>query len=207
MRAEDLRGPRIYSTDLLPSHFDADDQAGSVDVAARALKVKILTKGQVTLNSAYLLSPMAILLLDRHPDLFAGPAILPAFREDKTALADLLTSNEDLTRHGFDTQRIDDHIARLDGMISQVMPWSLGNIDERFRTLLVSGLENGGSLVARALVEAGFAEGDITNLIADLRTMPLSESINLRTYIAGLPIAVQCGSACKKDPVSGVIGV
>lgn len=191
VRAEDLRGPRIYSTDLLPSHFDAADPAGSVDVAARALKVKILTKGQVTLNSAYLLSPMAILLLDRHPDLFAGSAILPAFREDKTALADLLTSNENMTPHEFDAQRIDDHIARLDGMISQVMPWSLGNIDDRYRTLLVSGLENRDSLVARALIEAGFADGDITNLIADLRTMSLSESINLRTYIAELPTAMQ----------------
>ncbi len=191
VRAEDLRGPRIYSTDLLPSNFDATDPDGSVDVAARALKVKILTKGCVTLNSAYLLSPMAVLLLDRHADLFNGPAILPAFREDKAALADLVTSNDDMAGRGIDAQRLDDHIARLEGLVTRVLPWSLGNVGERYRTLLVSGLENPTSLVVRTLGTAGFAEGDVARLITDLQGLPLSESITLRDYIAGLPAAVQ----------------
>ena len=191
VKAEDLRGPRIYSTDLLPSHFDGADPNGSVEVAARALKVKILTKGCVTLNSAYLLSPMAVLLLDRHQDLFNGPALLPAFREDKTALGDLLTSNESMANHGIDTQRVDDHIVRLEGLVTRVMPWSLGNIDTRFRSLLISGLENPESLVVRAIGEAGYSPTEIARLIADLQALPLSESISLRNYIAGLPAAVQ----------------
>lgn len=188
---QQLRGPRIYSTDLLPSNFDAADPDGSVDTAARALKVKILTKGCVTLNSAYLLSPMAILLLDRHPDLFNGPAILPAFRDDKTALSDLLASNEDMAAQGFDAQRVADHISRLDTLITRVMPWSLGDVGEKFRALLVSGLENSTSLVAHALGDEGFADADIVKLIDDLKTLPLAESITLRTYVASLPAAVQ----------------
>ncbi|MGE4302611.1 MAG: hypothetical protein AB7E24_01100 [Novosphingobium sp.] len=191
VKAEELRGPRIYSTDLLPSHFDATDPDGSVRVAARALKVKLLTKGRVTLNSAYLLSPMAVLLLDRHADLFNGPAILPAFREDKAALADLVTSNEDMASHGIDAQRLNDHIARLEGLVTHVLPWSLGNVGELFRTLLVSGLANQTSLVVRTLNAAGFAEDDVAKLIADLQGLPLSESISLRTYIAGMPTAVR----------------
>lgn len=132
--------------------------------------MKILTKGCVTLNSAYLLSPMAILLLDRHPDLFNGPAILPAFRDDKTALSDLLASNEDMAAQGFDAQRVADHISRLDTLITRVMPWSLGDVGEKFRALLVSGLENPTSLVVRALGDEGFADTDIVKLIDDLKT-------------------------------------
>src|SRR3546814_18429786 len=79
-------GPRIYSTDLLPSHFNPEQPEESVELAARALKVKMITKGIVTLNSAYLVSPLGVLLMDKHPDLFSGEAIVPEFRTDQESL-------------------------------------------------------------------------------------------------------------------------
>src|SRR3546814_6458130 len=98
VKAEELRGPRIYSTDLLPSHFNPEQPEESVELAARALKVKMITKGIVTLNSAYLVSPLGVLLMDKHPDLFSGEAIVHAFRTDKESLADLIASDRKSTR-------------------------------------------------------------------------------------------------------------
>jgi hypothetical protein len=57
---------------------------------ARALKIKIITKGLVTLNCAHLISPLGVHLLKVHPDLFDGEALLPAFREDKNNLCDYI---------------------------------------------------------------------------------------------------------------------
>ena len=42
---QDLKGPRVYSTDLLPSFYDPARVQESVVLAARALKIKIITKG------------------------------------------------------------------------------------------------------------------------------------------------------------------
>ncbi len=191
IKAESLRGPRIYSTDLFPSHFDASDPEGSVEVTARALKVKILTRGLVSLNSAYLVSPLAVLLFDRHPDLLAGPAILPAFREDKESLTDLISSNEDALAYGIDQQRMDDHIARLNGAIMQVMPWALADVGERLRTLLIGGLANPQALIVRTLTANGLDSAAIATIVTDLERLPLDDSIILRNYTAGLPAEAQ----------------
>jgi hypothetical protein len=191
VKAEDLRGPRIYSTDLFPSHFDANDPEGSVEVAARALKVKIITRGLVSLNSAYLVSPLAVLLFDKHPDLLAGPAILPAFREDKDSLHDLLPSNEEAVSYGIDRQRMDDHIDRLNGTITRVMPWVLGDVGERLRSLLIAGLANPEALIVRKLTANGLDAAAVARIVTDLERLPLDDSITLRTYIAGLPAGAQ----------------
>jgi hypothetical protein len=66
VKAEELAGPRVYSTDLIRTLFDPGDPANSRATSARALKIKIITKGLVTLNSAHLVSPLGVHLLDKH---------------------------------------------------------------------------------------------------------------------------------------------
>jgi len=41
IKADELVGPRVYSTDLLPSLYDVKKLDESVAVAARSLKIKI----------------------------------------------------------------------------------------------------------------------------------------------------------------------
>src|SRR3546814_3964818 len=72
----------------------------------------MITKGIVTLNSAYLISPLGVLLMERHEDLFSGDALVPAFRRDKESLTDLIASNEGINEAGITDRRLDEHIAR-----------------------------------------------------------------------------------------------
>jgi len=118
VKAEDLHLPRVYSTDLLPSLYDPSDPAASVRVTARALKIKIITKGLVTLNSAYLISRLGVDLLDRHPDLLAGEAILPVFRTDKSSFADLIPSTADPGLLRIDEKRLQKHMSTLERLIT-----------------------------------------------------------------------------------------
>src|SRR5271166_2081981 len=106
--ASTLAGPRVYSTDIHPTLFNADDPHGSVEVTARALKIKIITKGIVTLNCASLVSPLGVLLLREHPDLLEGDALLPAFRVGKQDLRSLLqTSDREFRAVGIDQHEFD----------------------------------------------------------------------------------------------------
>src|SRR5579862_654170 len=91
VRADRLIGPRVYSTDLFPSGEASIENEQNVEIAARALKIKMITRGLVTLNSAYLVSPLAVKLFDNFPDIL-GDSVLPVFRTDKTSLADLVPS-------------------------------------------------------------------------------------------------------------------
>ena len=191
VKAEELRGPRIYSTDLLPSHFNPEQPEESVELAARALKVKMITKGIVTLNSAYLVSPLGVLLMDKHPDLFSGEAIVPAFRTDKESLADLIASNEGLSEAGITDRRLDDHIARLDSSIVSAMPWALADVGEKFRTLLLAGLRQGNSHVVAMLRAAGLSGEDVEKVAEEVAALDLSNSVTLRSYIGGLPAAAR----------------
>jgi len=182
-KAEELRGPRIYSTDLLPSHFDPSQPDDSVEVAARALKVKIITKGIVTLNSAYLVSPLGVLLMDKHTDLFAGGGILPAFRVDKDDLSDLIASNEGFEHAGIKPARIEEHLSRLGDSIKTVMPWELADTAERFRSLLLSGLNVSNSYIATELAIRGLKPADVEKIVGDVTSLDLSNSTTLRAYI------------------------
>jgi hypothetical protein len=184
IKAEDLKGPRVYSTDLVPSLFDVGHVGESVAVAARALKIKILTKGLVTLNSAYLISPLAIHLFDAHPDVLSGPAILPAFRIDKNGLEDLVTSNESMGAAGIDESRLREHIARIDQSVKQVMPWDLGNVGEQFKRLILEGLRNNSSTIYHALSSVGLTAADTEKVAHDIESIDFRDSVNLRNYIS-----------------------
>ncbi|AUW60501.1 hypothetical protein C1T17_19875 (plasmid) [Sphingobium sp. SCG-1] len=186
--ASALQGPRVYSTDLLPQLLDPGDPAGSVAVTAQALKIKIITKGLVTLNAAYLLSPLAVLLLDQHPDLFAGASLLPAFRTDKVELADLIPSAGDHAAAGIDGRRLAAHVARIEAGVGRVMPWTLADVADRYRKLLLDGLHNTQAMITRQLTaEAGLAERDLAEIVAAIEGLDLSANANLLAYFRTLP--------------------
>ena len=185
--ADQLKGPRVYSTDLLPTLYNASDPKESVVETARALKIKILTKGVVTLNAAYLLSPLAIQLLDDYPDFLGGPSLLPAFRVDKNSLEDLAASVENVEAFGIDKHRYGEHLARLDKLITHVMPWELGNVAKQYQALLLRGLDNPNSTIRRSLLSDGIAEGDLARIRGDVSGLDFRDSINLRNYINKLP--------------------
>lgn len=188
VEASELRGPRVYSTDLLPHFLDPADEAASIAVTTQALKIKIITKGLVTLNAAYLLSPLAVLLLDRNPDLLAGPSILPAFRTDKASLADLIPSAGEHATAGIDAQRLADHVARVEQGITRVMPWTLADVSERYRTLLLDGLGNPDALIVRELKSStGIEDNELACIIQAISGLDLTASANLRAYLATLP--------------------
>ncbi len=190
VKAEDLRGPRVYSTDLLPSLLDPKDVPGSVDIAARALKIKIITKGLVTLNSVYLLSPLAVHLLEKHPDLLDGSAILPAFRTDKDSLEDLLPS---LGQSGvqIDKKRLDDHIAKIDQVTKRVMPWELKDTADKYKAAVVEGLKNERSLVRNLLATSGVKIQTVGEIATTIQGLDLKNSATLREYIDTLPDPIQ----------------
>jgi hypothetical protein len=189
IEAKDLKGPRIYSTDLLPSHFDSAHVQGSVRIAARALKIKILTKGLVTLNSAYLISPLFIHLLDEHPDVLSGSAILPAFRVDKASLEDLVPSMESMKAAGIDAFRLRDHITQVDELVEQVMPWNLGSIGAQYRNLVLAGLRNPSSTIHGALIsKGGCTPAQIETIASGIEALSFDDSLHLRSYFAALPL-------------------
>lgn len=188
VKAEDLRGPRVYSTDLLPSHLDLNDANESVAVTARALKIKILTKGLVTLNSAYLVSPLGVRLVDAHPDLFDGEAILPAFRADKSSLSELVASSGGHDAAGISDAHLREHIARLEDRVKQIMPWSLGNVGDEYRTAVIGGLRNPMSLIVKELTSSyGLDRDSVVRMAAEIEALDFGASVNLRNYIANLP--------------------
>ena len=182
---DELKGPRVYSTDLMPSHFGPADPNESLLITARALKIKIITKGLVTLNSTYLVSPLGIRLVDAYPDVFNGPAILPAFRTDQSTLEDLVSSTAGHEAAGIDEKRILAHIAKLEGMIKQAMPWQLGNVGETLKATLLKELQNPQSVIRRELARQG-VQDDLVGIVGAIANLDFGHSKHLRDYIAGI---------------------
>ena len=190
--ADSLKGPRVYSTDLLPSLFDPAAADLSVERSARALKIKIITKGIVTLNCAHLITPMGVKLVARHPDLFDGEALLPAFRVGKETLREIGDmSDTEFAAQGIDTKQLQDHVAVLDGQLKTVMPWELGDVGERFRRAVIAGLSSDTSLISKELGDVGFRAIDRKQVIGAVQAMSLTEDSEMRTYIGTLPNNIQ----------------
>lgn len=185
--ADELTGPRVYSTDLLPSLYDLKKLDDGVAFAARALKIKIITKGLVTFNSVYLVSPLVVRLLDLHPDLLEGTAILPAFRTDKSDLSSLVASTEGHAAAGISEARLGAHIQQLEPQLRQVMPWELADVSDQFGSAVVGGLRKPDSTIAQELAVTNSVPLDRLERIArDIESIDLRESVNLRNYISTL---------------------
>jgi len=175
----------VYSTDLMPGLLRNLGPTESVSVAARALKIKIISKGLVTLNTAFLLSPLAVALFDAHPDLL-GAAILPAFRNDKESLNELAASQTDADQQIPDPGRRRDHLARLEEKIDRVIPFEVGGIGERFRALLLEGLANPNALIARELKSMNAPDANIDNIAQTIARLDFSSNVHLRAYLSTL---------------------
>lgn len=185
VRATDLRGPRVYSTDLLPDLFDPADADGSVQTAARALKVKMLSRGLVTLNGAYLVSPMGVLLLRRYPSLLAGDAVLPAVLSDKEGLGDLVAAPEAYAAVGISEAELVAHIASVEAQMLRVMPWEITDASERYRSDLTKGLSSDTSLINQQLMATGVYDDARRNAIIDaIGAIDMNRSANVRELIA-----------------------
>jgi hypothetical protein len=190
INAEELSGPRVYSTDLLPSNFEQNHAQESVKVAARALKIKIITKGIVTLNSRYLVSPLAIKLINAHPSFF-GDSIIPAFQIGFRNIRDLIESTEDHEAAGIDHQLLDDHISILEQSVKKVMLWDPTGIGAKYKEALTNGLRNIRSPIRRELAAAGLSARDLELLVADIESIDSRESVNVRNYIASHPEGIR----------------
>jgi hypothetical protein len=185
VEARDLKGPRVYSTDLLPSFFELSRADDSVRIAARALKIKMITKGLVTLNGAYLVSPLGIHLFDAHPDLLEGPAIVPVFRTDRQSLEELVASVEGLDVAGIDRNRLREHIARVEQSVTRVMPWDPPGVDTQYKGLLLAGLRNPASAIFQVLTcEGKCSSAEVERIARDIEALEFRDSRNLRNYIA-----------------------
>lgn len=188
VKAEDLRGPRVYSTDLAASLYDPNDEVNCLLVAARALKIKIITRGLVTLNCAHLVSPFGVRLLETYPDLVTGDAILPAFRTDKSNLADYVEDAQIFEKVGITEKRLGDHIASVSAKVRQVIPWELADVGDRFRDMIVVGLRDDQSRISRQLDrEHGFSRDNRDKVASEIASLNFSTSSTIRDYVAKLP--------------------
>lgn len=126
-------------------------------------------------------------MIDAHPDLLNGEAILPAFRTDKSSLSDLVPSTGDPTTFGIDTARLEEHIAKVSGQIRRVMPWDLGDIANKFKAAVVEGIRNPRSLVRRELTRRNVPAATVERVANEIETLDLRNSVVLRDYISKLP--------------------
>ncbi|MDX0499552.1 hypothetical protein GOC68_25535 [Sinorhizobium medicae] len=185
-----LIGPRVYSTDLFPALINANDAGLSVAIASRALKTKLITKGIVTLNSVYLLSPGGIALFENDSSLFEGDGILPAFRDDHSELQHLVERNQkDLDAAGIGGARLDEHLVKLDASIRKVLPWQLADNGELLRQLLISGLEDDNSRISLELTTVGFDRIGRAKLVEQVRDADMTASANVRALMKVEPEA------------------
>jgi hypothetical protein len=188
VEAASLSGPRVYSTDLLANHLVLTDVDGSVREAARALKIKILTKGVVVLNSSHLMDPLGAALVARHPDLLTGDGLLPAFRVGdstfKVPRAESLPSYEAV---GLGEKELADHLSFLERHVSQVMPWEIADVGEQFRQRLIGGLSADKSAITTFLLGVQDGEQWRDKLIGSFADLEMGRDRHLQEFVAELP--------------------
>lgn len=189
--AESLIGPRVYSTDLLSSHLNNPDVDGSVLQAARALKIKLLTKGTVVLNSTHLVDPLGMKLCMAHQDPLFGDGLLPAFRVGDATIKMPTTNFAGYHAVGISENQVADHITWLERRITQVMPWEISDVGERLRERLIASLASDHSAIAKALSQLGADVKWRDKLIAAFTEMDMSRDRHLQGYVASLPETIR----------------
>lgn len=186
--AQSLKGPRVYSTDLLPGHLDRARISESVLQATRALKIKIIAKGLVALNSCHLADPFGVHLCMAHPDVLAGDAILPAFRADDQSLAALATASpEEYAALGISEKNLADHLHWLDKQVVQVMPWELADVGEQLRARLLTGLSSEVSSVSKFLRAAQDGEAWRGRIISSIEKVDMARDRHMQEVMQALP--------------------
>ena len=183
--AEKLSGPRVYSTDLMPSLLDAQDPVASLDFAARALKIKLITKSQVTLNAAHLVGPLGLMTFKSDPGLIGNGQIIPAIRSGTGSLSDLI--REDKASYKVVGLEMADarHLAdEIEGALDLAMPWDVGGVADQFRASLLSDLNDDNSLIVQQLRSMdAFSDALCASMVASIQDLDLTSSANLSQYI------------------------
>lgn len=191
--AENLTGPRVYSTDLHASHFQKGREDDLILTTARALKTKLLTKGTVTIHMSHLLSPGGVLFLANFPDALQCEAILPVFREDKKAVDDYLADHEEAySAAGIDNAKVKDAVSLLAESCNRVMPWQLGDVHAQYKDRILAGLNDPGSNVRLRLLKAnGNDSAQIDALVQRLEDDDFSEDASMRRFLSETDEAIR----------------
>lgn len=184
--AHELRGPRVYSTDLHPNLFSPTPLDKQILTTALSLKAKIITRGLVTINGAHFLSPQAIRFFAEHPDFIECPNIVTAFREDKKDFGDFVSNYEKRYQTaGITSAELNAHVDLLNEKVTTLLPWKLEDVGEKYRTLVLRGLQNPNSSIRHRLMnDAGLDDTSMNTLIQKLREeVNLSDHLGMQTYL------------------------
>lgn len=188
--ANSLTGPRVYSTDFHPrSIMGGYDETG----LARGLKVKLLTKGVVTINGGHLLNPAAFKFIEANPALLTEGMLLPAIREDKGGFGAYVPDNAD---HYRAAKWSDADVAKvvefLDAHVNTVLPWKVEQAQEHYRERLIWGLTAEQSFARRRLLQIeGYGSDQLARLAEAVAKADLREDAAIDRLIAAEPETVR----------------
>lgn len=188
--ANSLSGPRVYSTEFHPSHFEGAKLSQSAeDQIIRSLKVKFLTKGIVTINGGHLLNPPVVDLLRKHEEILTDGLLLPARRIDKRAFGDYLEGHKDVIKlAGWTSEDEKSAASFIEDRVGVILPWRVEQALEAYRNRLIDGLKDPRSLVRHRLLKvAGFDETQLDKMIADIGRLDLTEDHSMTHYIDAQP--------------------
>lgn len=182
--AHTLSGPRVYSTDFHPRSTYATDNVA----LERSLKVKLLTKGIVTLNGGHLLTPAAFSFVCKHPNLLTDGLLLPAIREDKGNFNAYVADNEQAYRSaGWSSNQIDNAVAFLEESVKTVLPWRVEQAQEEYRGRLIWGVSSNTSILRQRLLKLdGIEEATLDKLADELARADLREDSVIDGMLADL---------------------
>lgn len=188
--ANTLTGPRVYSTDFNPRALER----GANEVAiSRSLKIKLLTKGVVTINGGHLVTPAAFEFLQRNSGLLSDGLLLPAIREDKGDFSAYVADNQLIyDAAGWTPARVEEAMAFLRESVKVVLPWRVEQAQEQYRERLLWGLSSDRSIARQRLLKVeGMSELRLRELVDQLSKVDLSEDSILDRLIAGEPEAAR----------------
>lgn len=185
----DLTGPRVHSSDLMPVLFDGTERA--LEITAKSMKAKILSKGLIMVNISLMMTPMGLRLLERNGDAYSGAGVLPLYREDKAELLDqMVVPMESFAAAAIDAARLDAYVEQLESAIDTVMPWNVGETPVQLNEILASGIERADSPIARELMAFEPAI-DVEALKAGIRQLNFANSKAVPEFVAQLPEALR----------------
>lgn len=192
--AEELSGPRVYSTDLHPIHIRGARMTPEKEqIVLRKIKAKLLTRGVVTINGAHLVQPDLADFLRRNPCLLTDKLLLPAMREDRNSFAEYAADHEaEYVASGWDRETIQSAAAFVDQHVQEVLPWKLEQAADDYRDRLLQGLANPSAAVRHKLMADGMASSqELDAFVESLKDVDGSEERAIAAAVAAAPLAWQ----------------
>ncbi|RWP39796.1 hypothetical protein [Mesorhizobium sp.] len=190
--AESLSGPRVYSTDFHPRSLEGERTAEHDALTIRSLKVKLLTKGVVTINGGHLLHPAAISLLRQHEALLTQELVLPAIREDKGSFEAYVPDYEEYYRQwGWSEKEIAAAVDFVDQRVTTILPWRVEQAQDQYRACLINGLEAPNAAIRKSLIGQGYKDANLEQLVDSISKADLSEDKAIDHLLAAQPLNVR----------------